>query len=214
MLTAVLYCLQFSRELGDAEVERIARTVLDRPFSDLTAEEQYADLEAALATDDWERDLAWQPHDAASVRQFLRRLLARLDALRPWAEPPYRALGLDRWHAYRCGTPLAHVRLRAPSQDVLHARLRTVPDDPHGLRAVVLRLRSGDEVALVAAPLPDGYDAVLLAVAPHRPAAEVTEAFVTHTGCPPDRVTPARRRPRALGGGWRGPLPPGVTPRR
>ncbi|MFE9446344.1 hypothetical protein ACFYO2_47385 [Streptomyces sp. NPDC006602] len=195
VVVAILYCLQFSRELSDEEVERIARMILERPIYDLTVEEQYAGIEAALAAVAWEEDLSWQPHAEPSIRDFLRRLLERLDALRPWQEPPFRSLGFGRWEEYKRGVRLAHVRLYSPSQDQLHARLRTVPGDEDRLRGLVLRLRSGDEVALVAPPLPNGYDAVLMAVAPHRPAARVIEAFLTHTRYARERVSPAVQRP-------------------
>jgi hypothetical protein len=210
MLEAVLYCLQFSRSLGDDEIERISGMILERPFHDLAVEEQYAGIAAALAADHWRADLSWQPHDEASVRNFLRRLLARLDALRPWQEPPFRALGTDRRPEYTRGTLLAHVRLSSPAQDRLHARLRTVPGDEHGLRGLVLRLRSGDEVALVAPPVADGDEAVLMAVPPHRPARTVIDAFLAHTGHPRERVSPAVRRRWGRRGG--DPLPPGVRP--
>lgn len=217
VVMGILYCVQFSRELEEADVGRIADMVLEQPLYDLTVEEQYAAVAAALDMDVWDQDLSWQPHDEPAVRDFLRRVLERLDAARPWREPPLRALGFDDWERYKRGTLLAHVRLYALSQDRLHARLRTVPGDPDGLRGVVLRLRSGDEVALMAPPLPDGHDAVLMAVAPHRPAAEVVEAFLTHTEYARERVTPAARRSWWGGGTARGarrpgPLPPGVRP--
>ncbi|MGI5460742.1 hypothetical protein ACQEWB_47775 [Streptomyces sp. CA-249302] len=211
VVVAVLYCTQFSRELDDSEVERLAGMVLERPFYDLTVEEQYAGIQAALAAEVWDEDLSWQPHDETSVRDFLRRLLECLDARRPWQEPPMRALGFDRWEEYKHGVLLAHIRLFAPSQDRLHSRLRTVPRDADGLRGVVLRLRSGDEVAVMAPPLPDGYDAVLMTVSPHRSAAQVIDAFVTHVPYERDRVSPPAR-----GWPWRRstPLPPGVRPAR
>ncbi|WP_458248959.1 hypothetical protein [Streptomyces sp. MAI_2237] len=207
VVTAILYCVQFSPELNDAEVERIADMVLERPFYDLTVEEEYAGIEAVLAAPDWEDDLSWQPHAEAAVRDFLRRLLQRLDALRPWREPPFRTLEWERWEEYRTGRLLAHVRLYPPPQDPLFSRLRPVPGDEHELRATLLRLRSGDEVALIAPPSSGTGDAVLMAVAPHRPAPQVIEAFVTHTGYARERVTPVVRR------WWRRPvLPAGVRP--
>ncbi|MET7477278.1 hypothetical protein ABZT17_23335 [Streptomyces sp. NPDC005648] len=211
VVTGILYCLQFSRELNDGEVERIAGMVLERPFYDLTAEEQVAGIEAALTAPAWDEDLSWQPHEETAVRDFLRRLLERLDALRPWPQPPYRSLGLDRWEEYRRGVLLARVRLYAPPQDPLFSRLRSVPGDEHAPRAAVLRLRSGDEVALVAPPLSGEGDAVLMAVAPHRPAADVIEAFVAHTGYARERVTPAVRA-RWGRRGHGGKLPAGVRP--
>lgn len=211
VVVAVLYCVQFSRELGESEVERIARMILEQPIYDLTTEEQYASIKAALAEDSWERDLSWQPHDEPSVRDFLQRLLERLDALRPWQEPPFRSLGLDRWEEYKRGTLLAHVRLDFLPKDPLQVRMRPVPGDEHQLRALVLRLRSGDEVALVAPPFPDD-DAVLMAALPHRPAATVIEAFLTHTAYPRERVSPAARR--WWEGRSGGTLLPGVHPLR
>ncbi|MER5689127.1 hypothetical protein [Streptomyces sp. NPDC002205] len=72
----------------------------------------------------------------------------------------------------------------------------------------MLRLRSADEVALVAPPLPNGDDAVLMAVRPHRPALKVIETFPTHTGYPRERVSPAGRR--RWGRRSSGTLPPGL----
>ncbi|WP_328885970.1 hypothetical protein [Streptomyces sp. NBC_00316] len=118
----------------------------------------------------------------------------------PWAR--------GRWEEFKHGALLAHVRLYSPAQDQMRARLRTVPGDEHRLRGLVLRLRSGDEVALVAPPLPNGDDAVLMAVRPHRPALKVIEAFLTHTGYPRGRVSPAGRRRWGRRSG--GTLPPGL----
>ncbi|WP_128377614.1 hypothetical protein [Streptomyces cavernae] len=151
--------------------------------------EQYEGIKAALDADVWEQDLSWQPHGEAEIRDFLRRVLERLDELRPWQEPPYRSLGLDRWEEFRRGTLLAHVRLSP--QYPLFARLRDVPGDESGLRGLVLTLRSGDEVALLAPPLPGKDDAVLMAAPPHRPAPDVIEAFLTHTRYPRNAVRPA-----------------------
>lgn len=212
VVVAILYCLQFSRELSEQEVERIAHMILEQPFSGLTTQEVYASVEAALAEDSWERDLSWQPHGEPSIRDFLRRLLKRLDVLRPWQEPPFRPLGLGRWEEFKHGTLLAHVRLDSPAKDLVHRRLRSVPGDEHQLRGLVLQLRSGDQVAVVAPPLRGGYDAVLMAVRPHRPAAEMTEAFHTHTGYPRERVSPAAQR--WWEGRSGGTLPPGVHPLR
>lgn len=204
MVEAILYWVQFSRQLGDVEVERTCRMILERPIYNLTVEEQYAGIEAGLASEAWKR-LVWdQPHEGPAVQDFLRRLLERLDELRPWQEPPFRALGTSRWAEFKHGTLLAHVRLRL--HDPMNGDLRTVPEDEHGLRGVVLRLRSGDDVALVAPPLPDASDAVLMAAPPHRAARKVTEAFVTHTGHPPEQVSLVVRR--WWGGHSGGTLPP------
>ncbi|MER6959293.1 hypothetical protein [Streptomyces sp. NPDC000618] len=189
VVAGILYCVQFSRELDDDEVARITRMTFEQPLYGLTTEEQYEGIEAALAVDDWQDALSWQPHPEPVVRDFLRRVLERLDARRPWPEPPFRNLGYARWQEFRQGTLLARLRLYAPAQDPMHVRLHTVPGDEDRLRGVVLRLRSGDEVALVASPAPDGEEAVLMAVPPHRSAAEIVEAFVSCTGYARERVS-------------------------
>ncbi|MEV1068024.1 hypothetical protein [Streptomyces sp. NPDC050263] len=191
VVVGILYCVQFSGELDDDEVARMTRMTFEQPLYGLTTEEQYEGIEAALAVDDWGDALAWQPHAEPAVRDFLRRILARLDAQRPWPEPPFRNLGHSRWREFRNGTLLAELRMYAAAQDPMHVRLRPVPGDEDRLRGVVLRLRSGDEVALVASPAPDGTDAVLMAVPPHRSAAEIVDAFVSCTGYERERVTPA-----------------------
>ncbi|MGW2050487.1 hypothetical protein ACWCPF_35730 [Streptomyces sp. NPDC001858] len=190
VVVGILYCVQFSRELDDDEVARITRMVFERPIYGLTTEEQYEGIEAALAVDDWQDELSWQPHAEPAVRDFLRRLLERLDAQQPWPQAPFSNLGYSRWQEFRRGTPLARLRLYAPAQDPMHVRLRSVPGDEDRLRGVVLRLRSGDEVALVASPAPDGTEAVLTAVPPHRSAAEIVDAFVSCTGYERERLTP------------------------
>ncbi|MGW1540092.1 hypothetical protein ACWCPM_07470 [Streptomyces sp. NPDC002309] len=192
MIEVILYCVQFSRQLSDEEVERISRIILEQPPYDRTVQEQYEAIEADLEAEAWERVVWDQPHDGPAIQDFLRRLLEHLDTLRPWQEPPFRDLGTDRWEEFKRGTLLARVRLRLHYPVIGY--LRTVPEEENGLRGLVLRLRSGDEVALIAPPLPDRSDAVLMAAPPHRSAREVTEAFLTHTGLPREQVSPAVRR--------------------
>jgi hypothetical protein len=87
---AVLYSVQFNRYLDDEEVTRIAQAMLKRPLiQDLTPQEEYAALVEALGLSVKLTELIpQQTHGEQEFRDFLRRLLDRLDAMRPWPELP------------------------------------------------------------------------------------------------------------------------------
>lgn len=207
-VNAILYCLLFSKRLDSSEVERLGRIILDEQVLGRTAEKEYAQIKTAVENDRWDTDLSWQPHGEPEIRDFLRRLLAHLDALRPWPDPPFRCLDPERWPEFRGGALLARVRLTALSQDRLQILMSTVGQGADAVRVLLLRLRSGDEVALVAPPGDD--HAVLLAPRPHRAGREIVRAFVECTRYPRDHVAPVTGRGRWRGRG-RDRLPDGLA---
>jgi hypothetical protein len=80
----VLYSVQFAQELDGAEVDRIARWLLGRPLWDLTQQQEYDALAQALRSDAQLTELIPDRHTEEAYRDFLHRLLARLDEARPW----------------------------------------------------------------------------------------------------------------------------------
>ncbi|MBO0795219.1 MAG: hypothetical protein J2P36_30350, partial [Ktedonobacteraceae bacterium] len=71
---AVLYCVQFDRELDESVLNRIARMMLDQPFGGLTHEEEYAALGEALRSDARLTELIPDCHGEQEFRDFLQRL--------------------------------------------------------------------------------------------------------------------------------------------
>lgn len=86
----VLYSVQFARELDDTVVDRIARWLLGEPLWDLTQQQEYDALAEALRSDAQLTEFIPEAHTEEAYRDFLRRLLARLDEARPWPDPRNR----------------------------------------------------------------------------------------------------------------------------
>lgn len=92
----VLYGVQFDRHLDEKAVARIAQFFLEGPsgplfggsLGNLTPQEGYTALVEALGLSVKLTELLPLPvhHSEQQFRDFLQRLLERLDAMRPWPE--------------------------------------------------------------------------------------------------------------------------------
>src|SRR5512135_1195421 len=89
---AVLYSVQFDRELDDAVLDRVVRLLFEQPMWDLSPEDEYSALAQAVRSPDPLTGDIPQPHSDHEFRGFLQRLLGRLDAMRPWPPLPYQSL--------------------------------------------------------------------------------------------------------------------------
>jgi len=183
----VLYSIQGEPELDDAVVTRIARALVEQPLRDLTPEQEYADLAEALRSSAQLTELMPGRHSEERYRDFLRRLLARLDAMRPWAEPPFRPLDMSHWDGFAGAQPMA--RLSADYlkvQELLHRAFTRAGDQ----EVLMLQLRSGDEVALVNPWWPESSDTAVLQRDPGRSPQQVLAAFLDATPFTSDEITP------------------------
>jgi hypothetical protein len=192
----ILYSVQFKRQLDDGVVDRIAHAILTEPLFDLTATENYESIVDALRTEAKLTELIPAPHGEREFRDFLLRLVKRLDALRPWPELPYQRLDvrLDAalWDGFSQARPIAALRLDSLAVERrLHRMFQHVAEGDRGLLVLVLRLASGEELALVAADDPAGSEVTLRVREPL--AAEAAEpllaAFRRASGFAPDEVT-------------------------
>ncbi|GAA2075632.1 hypothetical protein GCM10009780_10000 [Actinomadura alba] len=190
LIDAIDYSVQFDRELTEAVVERITRALLREPLLDLTEAEEYQAITEALRSGSALTEPGTQAHGEREFRDFLRRLLRGMDAARPWPEPPFRTLGEARWTGFVAPVPLLRVHMdHVRTQDRLHRVFRRVDDGGRRLILLILRLRSGDEVALVTPWWPGSDDvAVLRRDRRRRPADDAVEEFLTATGIRPDEV--------------------------
>ncbi len=188
----VLYCVQFTRPLDDEEVARVGRYMLEMPLvQDLTLQEEYTALVEAMGGSVKLTEVLSilpLPLSEQEFRDFLRRLLERLDAMRPWPEWPFRCLNNSRWSTFATARPIARIGTRWGSFTV-HKQLHRVMLTEGEKEVLILQLRSGDEVALVTPWWPGSKDIALLQSDPHRSPLVVVSEFLNATGFPSEAVT-------------------------
>jgi hypothetical protein len=132
---------------------RVARTVDDmlhqRTFAG-QPEDYYSATVDALASG---RQLAYDSEDEELVRDFLTRLLAELDARRPWPVLPFTRVTPQQWPALSQARPIGRIPL---SHHDVRGRLRHLFDkvtlEGQSVDVLTLRLRTGEMVALRAGP--------------------------------------------------------------
>lgn len=86
-------------------------------------------------------------------RDFLTRFKQALDERRPWPEPPFSKGDLGDWDSLRAAPVIG--RLALPQLDVetrLNRSFIGFPHDAGEVRALILRLRTGEHIALIAPP--------------------------------------------------------------
>ncbi|MFI6708022.1 SseB family protein [Nonomuraea sp. NPDC050478] len=187
---SLLYTVQFKPVLDDDLVEWRARGLVLEPFSGFGREELYESLQEALSSEEPLLDLMPDPpvprseHD---VRDFLRRVLERMESLRPWPELPFLVMRGDAWPDLGDCREIARLHLDEHQVgDRLHAIFHR--SDGGGLW-LPLRLNSGDEVALVERRRRDRRDvAVLARPRPGRAPEDVLAAFLHVTGFVPEEI--------------------------
>jgi hypothetical protein len=186
---SILESMQFE-ELGNAEALRFAREIIGRPLQYLTAEEEYAAIAEALGTDARLTELDPGPHGEQEYRDFLRRVLSSLDALRPWPELPFRPVDVSQWHDFDGASLVARIKLSVLGVErQLHRAFRHAYVVPN--RVLGLRLNSGTEVVLVDKWwAPGSKDVALLQRDPGQPTAQVIAEFRDATGLTGDQVVP------------------------
>jgi hypothetical protein len=189
LVNGVLYRVQFRRTLDDRTVDWITRAILERPILRQTRDEQYEMLVTALrsSTQLTGHIPLYFPHDEQDVRDFLARVVCRLDALRPWPELPFLRLDVAQWQTFADARPIARIHLRyVKVQERLHAIFDGVED---GHEVVLLRLKSGAEVALVTPWGGESDDVAVLQRDRRRAPRQVLTEFLSATGFDHDEVT-------------------------
>lgn len=183
----ILYGVQFTDELDDDAVEDVAKRAIENPGANFTTEEMYAGIVEALASDETLTGLIpGHQHGEQDYRDFLARVVRRLDAMRPWPERPFQPVDPSSLGNLDSARLIARIKL---SVIKVEPRLRTVfRQVGDGRRVVALRLKSGAEVVLVAKWWPESKDTALLLPDPHRPSADVMEEFCTATGITRDEI--------------------------
>ena len=187
----VLYSVQFARELDGATVDRIARWLLSQPPWALTQQQEYDALADALRSDAQLTEFIPEPHTEEAYRDFLRRLLARLDETRPWPELPFQVLDTPHWENFAGARAAARIGLSVKKlQERLHRIMVKLTINGSDRNVLMLRLRSGDEVALVTPWWPGSTDTAVLKRGHASSAEQLIAEFINCTGLDADEIRP------------------------
>jgi hypothetical protein len=187
---SILESVQLEKELGNTEAMRLGREIVRRPLRYLTTEEEYAAIAEALRTDADLSERIPSPHGEQEYRDFLRRLLNCLDALRPWPELPFRPVDVSGWHDFNDARLTARIKLSVIGVERQLGRAFRHTDGVQN-RILGLRLNSGTEVVLVDKWwAPGSKDVALLQRDPRQPPAQVIAEFRDATGLTGDQVVP------------------------
>ncbi|MFD5095248.1 hypothetical protein ACFWMR_31920 [Amycolatopsis thailandensis] len=130
----------------DGFVERIADELIRQRFFTLPVGDYHRAATAALASGE---RIAGEQDDEAVTRDFLVRLVQALDDRGPWPEPPYSTSGTGEWATLRDAPTIARVPLT--DRQIEASLNRVFAEEPPGVgdvRVLVLRLRTGQQIAL------------------------------------------------------------------
>jgi hypothetical protein len=174
--------------LDDAVAARAARALIDRPLGYLTAAEEFSALEVAIRTGTGFGETIPVSHSDDTIRTFLGRVLAEMDQLRPWPEPSHQRMRPSEWR----GFPSApHARIGVSYPQV--GRLVDQVFEPSGGRdeqqVLVLRLRSGAELAFVGPWWAESEDVAVLFRGTRQSPRQVMDELVRVTQLKPDDIT-------------------------
>jgi hypothetical protein len=205
LVNAILYTVQFDRDLDDETIDRVAHTLIEQPLLGLTPPQEYDALVEALRSGEPMTDDISQPHaetavggflagvanrmDAeTAVGGFLAGVANRMDALRPWPELSFVQLNVSEWDRFGGARPIARVHVWYVQAQ---GRLRKGFDQlDTGRDVLLLRLSSGAEVALVTPWWEGSDDLALLLNTPDRSPRDVLTEFGKATGFGADEITP------------------------
>lgn len=144
-----------NRPLDGALALRQARALLVEPPKGCSLDEQYAGIVEALASPAEVSTFAGDPRAERPIteeefRDHLRRVMAELDRMRPWTPPVLRALDDEQWSAYAQPRAVGRILLGDLQVTDRVPYIFGFDRTPAGgvRRYVVLRLRSGRDVAL------------------------------------------------------------------
>lgn len=153
----LLYAVEPNVELDDELAQRLAKLMIERRGFPSGPEVYHWGLSQAVTQEDLlaGQVLPTRHHDAA-LREFFQRIVRHLDAARPWPPPRWERLSADDW-SWRQAPTTAVIK---GGLSYVHGRFHHFPDrladGGEATHVLVLRLRTGEVVALevLAAPTP------------------------------------------------------------
>jgi hypothetical protein len=189
-INQLLYSLTYSKSIDDDAVNFSADSAVQFTALSLGPDVYYRAITQALASGEQLDELSLLPQfDEAEIAGFLQAVAVRLDELRPWPEPGVRPLDVAAWSEFAHAVQIAELDASLVQvTDALQQGFRPVDNAKPGLRVVMLRLRTGETVALLGAY--GAENKVAMWTEPAADPAEVIAHFVSLTGFPREKVIP------------------------
>jgi hypothetical protein len=192
VMNQLFYPIDGAPDLSDATAARLVDNILDGRHYALGVEDFAAAIGQVLQAG------ALHPQTVEMSRrysepellEFLGRVARQLDERRPWPPPMFTKLDVSQWDSFGDATVLA--RVNRPTHAINGAtkhRFDSVPAGEGKLPVLILRLRTGEVVALMGSVDPRSTSFVLLHRGPGNPA-EALNHFLELTGFRPDDVVP------------------------
>jgi hypothetical protein len=129
------------------------------------------------------------PYSEDAIRTFLRSVLVKMDELRPWSEPPCRRVHPSEWTKFP-RVPVARIGMSYPYTGMLIGEVFLPAGKRDDQQVLVLRLRSGAELALVGPWWPDSDDVAVLLRGPRVSPPQAMSELVAVTQLEPEDATP------------------------
>jgi hypothetical protein len=186
----ILYGLTYTNELSDETVRWVAESAVHYTSLREGPEVYHEAIEASLASGEQLDNRGQLPQfNQVQLINFLRAVADKLDALRPWPEPNFRRIeDPEAWASFRQAVPIAFLEASIRQvADVLQTGFRPAGETQPGKHALILKLKTGETVALLGS-YGRGEKVSLLADAADDPSA-VLEHFISATNFPKDKVT-------------------------
>lgn len=178
------YGADLRERLDGAAVDRIVDAVLLQRVFTAPVETYYEAGVDALRSGQPLAALPDQDEDA--TRDALRRIVERLDERRPWPVHPYSQQDVGEWPALAGAPVIGQV---SQSEMAVRRKLNRLFDSagPDGPKVMILRLRTGELVALRAT---GGFTTPGLDLLAHSAASQTLDNFRDLTGLDVERAQP------------------------
>lgn len=117
VIGTLLHSVKFD-DLNAELIDRMARALIEEPLVGLTPADEHQAIVDALRSSATLTEVIRlpasipEPHGEKDFRDFLRRLLERLDIIRPWPVPLHRELNADRWSRYENAQVVGPIKMR------------------------------------------------------------------------------------------------------
>ncbi|WP_157229160.1 hypothetical protein [Nocardia brevicatena] len=189
VVNTILYHIRFENELNQDIVDRISNALLTEPVFDLTPDEEYSALRYGLLHVEPLPTAIEVKWPATEIREFLTRVVHRMDELRPWPELPYLRLSKERMGDFMASArPIARIHTSFPN---VESRVkRNFYYNPANGAFLLLRMKSGVELGFFSPYWDESYDTMLATNDESVSFSDVVNELVPNTDLTEDMLTP------------------------